>query len=122
VVENHPRNKTDWGEYFASIKQQCPWSYIAWQQGQIDIVEWDGNIIPLNDMQARVYVAHDADVEAIAKELDVGEYEWLFSYPGYGQFATPEKVLIQQLRTKLTELRSKHEYKTRPVCQHQRQT
>lgn len=108
MVKNHLRSKTDWGEYFASIKQQCPWSYVAWKQGQIDITEWDSNIIPLNDMQARVYLAQDVDVETLAKELDVGEYEWLFSYPGYGQFATPEKVLIQQLRSTLTELRSKH--------------
>ena len=111
VVIDHPKSKTDWGSYFASIKQECPWSYVAWQRGQIDIVQWNGDILPLGDLQARVYIV-DIDhktLEQMSKDLDEGEYEWLFSYPGYGKFATPEKVLIQQLRARLTELRSKYE-------------
>ena len=111
MVIDHPKSKTDWGSYFALIKQECPWSYVAWQRGQIDIVQWDGNILPLGNLQARVYIV-DTDhetLEQMSKDLDEGEYEWLFSYPGYGEFATPEKVLIQQLRARLTELRSKHE-------------
>lgn len=107
VEKSHQKNKTDWSGYFASIKKQCPWSYIAWQKGQIEIVEWDGNVIPLGDKKARVYIANDYDVEMLAKELDVGECEWLFSYPKYGMFATPEKVLIQQYRATLTKLREK---------------
>jgi hypothetical protein len=43
-----------------------------------------------------------------AQELDHGEYEWLFSYPGYGEFATPVGVLIQQDRKVLNDLRTKH--------------
>ena len=46
-------------------------------------------------------------VEKMAEELDEGEYEWLFSYPGYGEYATPETVLIQQDRSVLTKLRGK---------------
>jgi hypothetical protein len=46
-------------------------------------------------------------VEKMAQELDEGEYEWLFSYPGYGENATPETVLIQQSRAVLTKIRSK---------------
>ena len=107
VVQNHP--KSEWGEYFAEIKRECPWSYAAWLRGQIDITEWTGEIKPLGDMQARVYTisASDEDVEKLAQELDQGEYEWLFSYPGYGPFATPEAVLIQQDRSVLAELRGK---------------
>ncbi len=108
MAKNHRKSKkTDWGEYFASIKQECPWSYAAWQRGQIDVVEWVGSVIPLGEMQARVYIANDFDVEALAKELDVGEYEWLFSYPGYGPFAAPKKILIQQSRETLTRLRER---------------
>jgi hypothetical protein len=107
VVKNHQRS--DWGEYFALIKKECPWSYAAWLRGQIDIVEWTGEIKPLGEMQARVYTidAGDQEVEALAEQLDEGEYEWLFSYPGYGPFATPQAVLIQQDRRVLTDLREK---------------
>jgi hypothetical protein len=50
----------------------------------------------------------DAIVEAMAKELDTQDVdcEWLFSYPGYGPFATPVAVLIQQNRKQLNQLRS----------------
>jgi hypothetical protein len=46
-------------------------------------------------------------VEKMSEELDEGEYEWLFSYPSYGIYATPETVLIQQSRATLTRLREK---------------
>jgi hypothetical protein len=51
----------------------------------------------------------DSIVEAMATELDCDdqESEWLFSYPGYGEFATPVKVLIQQNRKTLDNLRNK---------------
>jgi hypothetical protein len=51
----------------------------------------------------------DTVVEAMALELDSDDQqcEWLFSYPGYGEFATPVKVLIQQNRAELTMIRDK---------------
>jgi hypothetical protein len=51
----------------------------------------------------------DNIVEAMAEELDCNdqECEWLFSYPGYGEFATPVKVLIQQNRKQLNDLRNR---------------
>lgn len=108
MAKNHQRSK--WGEYFASIKNQCPWSYSAWLHGQIDIVDWENSVLALGEYQARVYIvyAENSVVERIAEELNEGVCEWLFSYPEYGKFATPEKVLIQQLRSTLTELRKKH--------------
>jgi hypothetical protein len=50
----------------------------------------------------------DNIVEAMAEELDFNDQdcEWLFSYPGYGEFATPVKVLIQQNRKQLNDLRT----------------
>lgn len=99
----------DWLAYFHSIKAQCPWSYQSYLKGKIDIVEYQGSVLPLGDYDARVYVisAPDAAVEAICAGLNYGQDEWLFSYPGYGPFATPVSVLIQQDRKTLTELRNK---------------
>ncbi len=107
MVRNH--QSVDWANYFKSIRTECPWSQQAYQQGLIDIKVWTGNVHSLDNFEARVYIIDVADqeVEALAKALDHGEDEWLFSYPGYGEFATPVKVLIQQNRRRLTELRNK---------------
>ncbi len=105
---NQERNK--WADYFYKIREQCPWSLAAWNKGEIDIVAWTGEVLPLAGYQARVYIVQgtDDEVKALAKELDYGECEWLYSFPGYGPFATPDKVLIQQDRAELTRLRNKN--------------
>jgi len=57
------------------------------------VVDWDGEVKPLGNFQARVYIV-DTDNETLEKmsdELDQGEYEWLFSYPGFGPFAAPQE-------------------------------
>ena len=96
----------DWAGYFDSIKKECPWSRQAYNNNKIDIVEYQGLIIPLGHFQARVYVVNeDIDVEALANELDHGVDEWLYSFPGYGPFATPVPVLIQQNRQELNDIR-----------------
>lgn len=108
-VRNH--QSVDWADYFKRIRTECPWSYRAYQQGLIDIVPWQGKTSPLGNYQARVYVidASNQEVEALAQALDHGEDEWLFSYPQYGEYATPVAVLIQQNRAKLNTIRSKLE-------------
>lgn len=105
-ARNH--QSVDWYSYFKSIRVECPWSYAAYLKGKINICEYQGKILPLGDLEARVYVvnAPNETVEALAAALDHGEDEWLFSYPGYGEFATPVPVLIQQNRARLTELRN----------------
>lgn len=107
MVKNH--QSVNWYDYFKSIKTQCPWSYQAYIHNKIDIVEYQGHTITLGDYAARMYIVHapDAAVEALAAELDHGEDEWLFSYPGYGEYATPVSVLIQQNRATLKDLRQK---------------
>ena len=99
----------DWYKYFKSIREQCPWSYAAYVKGKIDITEYAGKIIPLGDYSARMYVlfAPNETVVAIAEALDYEdkEYEWLYSYPGYGEYATPVSVIIQQDRRQLSEIR-----------------
>lgn len=99
----------DWHAYFKSIKQQCPWSWQAYQQHAIDIVPWKETVIPLTDHEARIYVCDmpERRLEKLADSLDQNSTsdEWLFSYPGYGPWATPVAVLIQQNRSRLNELR-----------------
>lgn len=99
----------DWHKYFQGIARQCPWSYKAYQNDLIDIVEYQGQTWPLGHYHARVYIvnASDQQLESMADEFDQGADAWLFSYPGYGEYATPVKVLIQQDRKTLEDLRSK---------------
>lgn len=106
-VKNH--QSVDWYSYFKSIRCECPWSYAAYVKGDIDIIEYQGQILPLGKYQARIYIvsAPNETVEALAAGLDYGEDEWLFSYPGYGEFAAPRPILIQQNRQRLRELREK---------------
>ncbi len=106
----------DWYQYFKSIRSQCPWSYAAYLKGQIHITEYQGVRLPLGQYQARMYIvnAPDSTVVALAQGLDYDdtECEWLYSYPGYGEYATPVSVLIQQNRKQLQELREKQDANT----------
>lgn len=106
-ARNH--QSVNWYDYFKSIREECPWSYSAYIKGLIDIVEYTGSSIPLGRYSARMYIvnAPNETVEALAASWDHGEDEWLFSYPGYGDYATPVSVLIQQNRQQLNELREK---------------
>lgn len=100
-------NNIDWLAYFTSISEQCPWSLRAYKSGQLDIQSWQGVIIPLGTMQARMYIVEDGlDVEAIADSLASEGDEWLWSRPGCGPYATPVQVLIQQDAKELARLRA----------------
>jgi len=111
VEKAKSHQSVDWYAYFKSIREECPWSYAAYLKGKIDIKEYEGVRLPLGDYSARMYIvnAPDATVVAIAQGLDYEDKdcEWLYSYPGYGEFATPVKVLIQQDRKQLNELRTR---------------
>lgn len=99
-------NPVDWLAYFTSISEQCPWSLRAYKSGLLDIQTWQGQIMPLGNMQARMYtVDADIDVEALAGTIESEGDEWLWSRPGYGPFATPVQVLIQQNAAELARLR-----------------
>ena len=111
--EARSHQSVNWLEYFESIQQECPWSLRAYKQGAISIESWHDTptLEPLGNYQARMYIVDLPDniVEAMAQELDCNDQdcEWLFSYPGYGEFATPVKVLIQQNRKQLNALRTR---------------
>jgi hypothetical protein len=113
VDEARNHQSVNWLEYFESIQHECPWSLRAYKQDLIDIVTWQPGmaINGLGAYSARMYVMDYPNniVEAMATELDTQDLdcEWLFSYPGYGEFATPVKVLIQQNRKELNTIRSK---------------
>lgn len=97
----------NWLEYFTSIKDQCPWSLAAYEQGLLDIRPWTGSALPLEHYHARMYTIEisEQELELLAESLDEGPCEWLWSYPGYGPYATPVPVLIQQDRATLARLR-----------------
>ena len=101
----------NWEEYFRSIQQYCPWSIVAWTKGKIDIQPWHKKILPLDVYRARVYLVKNTTrrrLKKMAYKLDQGEYEWLWSWPGYGPRATPVPVLIQQSRAELNAIRKHH--------------
>jgi hypothetical protein len=98
----------DWSEYFLKIKSQCPWSQPAWSKGKIDIARWSGKVVDLGVYSARVYTVKNKNrrrLKKLCKQLDQGVCEWLWSYPGYGAYATPVAVLIQQNRAELDAIR-----------------
>ena len=103
------RQNVDWYSYFKSIREECPWSYAAYIKGKIDIIEYTGVRYTLGRYQARMYIlnAPDETVAALAAGLDYDdkEYEWLYSHPGFGPYATPVSVLIQQDRKQLNQIR-----------------
>lgn len=100
----------DWSEYFHSIREQCPWSYGYWHKGLIDIVEYRNfEPQPLGAFEARVYITDFGghQLEQVCDRLDQSqEYEWLWSEPGYGPYATAVPCLIQQWREKLSKIRN----------------
>jgi hypothetical protein len=99
----------DWAEYFYSIKRQCPWSYAAWQQGQI-LVRRLGQPQALGEYSAIVYVSNlnRRRLKKLCAKLNTSkECEWLWSHPSYGPYATPVPCLIQQNRQVLDEIRAK---------------
>jgi hypothetical protein len=109
VEQDANLERNSWADYFYKIRLQCPWSWAAWQKDLIDIVAWTGEVIALGHYQARVYIVDTTEIELkqLAYDLDQGEYEWLWSHPGFGPWATPAKVLIQQDRAELARLRNK---------------
>lgn len=101
----------DWSEYYDHIQDQCPWSQAAYRRGLIWQGSWRGHPEPLEPFLARVYVVKNTRarlLKRLAQELDQqdSQCEWLWSYPGRGQYATPVPVLIQQDRAKLDQIRS----------------
>jgi len=99
----------DWSEYFEHIKPVCPWSAAAWKKEEIKITTWNGKIEELGNNQAIVYICKGYNrrrLKKLCKKIDISEqYEWLWSEPTHGPYASPVPILIQQDRRKLFDLR-----------------
>ena len=99
----------NWADYFSRIRQQCPWSYAAWQRGQI-LIRRLGKPQELGEYQVIVYTANlnRRRLKKLCAKLNASqEYEWLWSHPSYGPWATQVPCLIQQNRRVLDEIRAK---------------
>ena len=109
MEEAKSHQSVDWADYFYKIRQQCPWSYAAWQQGQIDIRKFKGKLEDLGSFQARIYLVslNKRRTKKLAQQLDHGQDEILWSHPSYGPWSTPVACLIQQDRKRLQELRTR---------------
>ena len=48
--------EVNWEKYFQHIKPVCPWSGAALKKGELKITQWSGEIEPLGNNQAIVYI------------------------------------------------------------------
>lgn len=109
MVKARNHQSVDWADYFQRIKQQCPWSLAAWNQGRI-LIRRLGQPQDLGDYSAIVYVSslNRRKLKKLCAKLNTSkECEWLWSHPTYGPYATPKPCLIQQNRQVLDEIRAK---------------
>ena len=119
VARNH--QSVNWAEYFNLISNECPWSTRAFREGLIDIRLWKPQVeMPaLGHFEARIWLVtySNTDITLLAEQLNnlSTQDEWLFSYPGYGEFATPIPILIQQDRQRLLDLRQKLQEKSQVI-------
>ena len=103
-------SNVDWRYYFTSIVSVCPWSGAYWKKQKIDVQLWRGEILPLHDFAARIYIHKNASGRVLKKIMERmndqrPHEEWLFSHPVYGGHSTPVPILIQQDLELLTKAR-----------------
>lgn len=105
--------EVNWEDYFYSIRCVCPWSWSAWRQGKIDIVNWGTGIVELGKHSARLYITHRHNSRQLKKITDrlnsiSTTDEWLWSHPKYKFNSTPVPTLIQQDRQRLNSIRKQN--------------
>jgi len=105
------KKRSDWSQYFEQIKTVCPWSWRAWQEGQILITKYRKGFRPLAEYQAIIYITDRKPrlTKKFAKKLQQAypRYEFLVSDQSYGPNGTPTSVIIQQDMQILHDLRHK---------------
>ena len=115
--------EVNWLEYFHSIKHVCPWSYESYTNGTTKIIQFDSDILKLNEQNWRnlpweviVYqLGDDLTLDAIDEFVAIRnesqeKCEYLWSHPSFtkgGRNQTPVPVIIQQDRENLLKLRKK---------------
>ena len=101
--------EVNWEQYFQHIRPVCPWSGAAHKKGEIKFVKWTGEIEPLGENQAIVYICEKYNrrrLKKLHKKIDIDpKYEWLWSEPTVGPNGAPIPILIQQDKRKLFDLR-----------------
>ena len=102
--------EVNWTAYFESIKKVCPWSNQAWRNGEINITNWQSNIIDLGSYNARLYTTTRHNPRQLKKMTDRfnrerQHEEWLWSHPDFGYNSTEVAVFIQQDRQLLERAR-----------------
>ena len=111
-AEKEAARKSNWNNYFETIKAACPWSHSAHIKGRIDFQEYQGEWnLELGDWEARVWLV-DRKPRVLKKWHDRlntidPHNEWLWSHPAEGGFSTPEPCLIQQDASRLNAIRAK---------------
>lgn len=103
-------SSVDWYSYFSSIVLVCPWSGAYWKKQKIDVQLWRGEVLPLYDFVARIYIHKNASGRVLKKIMERmndqrPSEEWLLSHPMYGGHSTPTPILIQQDLESLTKAR-----------------
>jgi len=106
--------EVDWENYFASIRNVCPWSAPAYKKGRLQIKVWKGKPEELEDNLAIVYVHKYASARLLKKIADRmmsarPAEEWLYSHPRYKGHSTEVPVLIQQDLASLSKARQNGE-------------
>lgn len=111
--------EVNWAEYYARIRSVCPWSYRAFLQDRILVVEYSeeavNNMVSHTDYDAVVVTCVNKTSDWLEQTSDrlneqQPQSEWLWSHPEHGGDSTPIPVLIQQDRKTLTELRDRIGY------------
>lgn len=102
----------DWHTYFESIKEVCPWSWSAWHNDRIHFCRWSRTLQPLEHYEIRVHLCPNhsrRQLKAVTGYLNdhYTQYEWLWSEPGYGVYATPVPCILQQDAVQLETIRQR---------------
>ena len=116
-----PSDYIVWLRYFKQIKNVCPWSYKSFIAGTTNIVPFNLELLIENESnwnerpwEVIIYLMGDDytldDMDAITEHRnDVqNTCEYLWSHPSFskgGNNQAPKRIIIQQDRARLMELR-----------------
>jgi len=116
------QEEVNWAEYFARIRGVCPWSYKAFMNDNILIINYgEADFITFAKLfghskhETYVYkcIGHTSEwLNAKCDEMNVlfNHCEWLWSHPEYGGDSPDIPIIIQQDKKQLEQLREKTGY------------
>ena len=117
-----PSDYTVWLRYFKQIKNVCPWSYKSFIAGTTNIVPFNLELLIENESnwneqpwEVIIYLMGDDytldDMDSITEHRNKVQNtcEYLWSHPSFskgGNNQAPNRIIIQQDRASLMELRN----------------